>query len=144
MGTTPKSVYFEDLSVGQEASLSNQVTADVIGAFADVSGDKNPVHVDPEYAATTIFKEPIAHGMLSAAYISAVFGMELPGPGAIYISQTLAFKAPVKIGDTVVTTVKVAELIPEKKRARFECTCSVGGKPVVTGEAVLMVPSRPA
>ncbi|HWK38501.1 MAG TPA: MaoC family dehydratase [Hyphomicrobium sp.] len=144
MGTTPKSVYFEDLSVGQEASLSNQVTADVIGAFAEVSGDKNPVHVDPEYAATTIFKEPIAHGMLSAAYISAVFGMELPGPGAIYISQTLAFKAPVKIGDTVVTTVKVAELIPEKKRARFECTCSVGGKPVVTGEAVLMVPSRPA
>lgn len=144
MGTTPKSVYFEDLSVGQEASLSNQVTAGVIGAFADVSGDKNPVHVDPEYAATTIFKEPIAHGMLSAAYISAVFGMELPGPGAIYISQTLAFKAPVKIGDTVVTTVKVAELIPEKKRARFECTCSVGGKPVVTGEAVLMVPSRPA
>jgi len=144
MATTPNSVYFEDLSVGQEASLSNQVTADVISAFADVSGDRNPVHVDPEYAATTIFQERIAHGMLSAAYISAVFGMQLPGPGAIYISQTLAFKAPIKIGDTVVATVKVAELIPEKKRARFECTCSVNGKPVVTGEAVLMVPSRPA
>ena len=144
MGTTPNSVYFEDLSVGQEASLTNQVTADVISAFADVSGDRNPVHVDPEYAATTIFKERIAHGMLSAAYLSAVFGMKLPGPGAIYISQTLAFKGPVKIGDTVVTTVKVAELIPEKKRARFECTCSVDGKAVVMGEAVLMVPSRPA
>ena len=144
MGNTPKSVYFEDLSVGQEASVSNPVTADVISAFAEVSGDRNPVHIDAEYAATTMFKERIAHGMLSAAYISAVFGMQLPGPGAIYISQTLNFKAPVKIGDTVVTTVKVAELIPEKKRARFDCMCTVNGKPVVQGEAVLMVPGRPA
>jgi 3-hydroxybutyryl-CoA dehydratase len=143
MGNTPKSVYFEELTVGQEASQSNTVTADVIGAFADVSGDRNPVHVDAEYAATTMFKERIAHGMLSAAYISAVFGMQLPGPGAIYISQTLNFKAPVKIGDTVVTTVKVAELVPEKKRAKFECVCTVNGKPVVQGEAVLMVPARP-
>lgn len=143
MSTTPKSVYFEELSVGQEASSSNRVTADVISAFADVSGDRNPVHVDADYAATTIFKERIAHGMLSAAYISAVFGMQLPGPGAIYISQTMNFKAPVKIGDDVVTTVKIAELVPEKKRARFECVCSVNGKPVVQGEAVLMVPSRP-
>jgi 3-hydroxybutyryl-CoA dehydratase len=143
MGTAPKSVYFEDLSVGQEASISNTVTADVISAFAAVSGDRNPVHVDAAYAATTMFKEPIAHGMLSAAYISAVFGMRLPGPGAIYISQTLNFKAPVKIGDTVVTTVKVAELVPEKKRAKFECVCTVNGKPVVQGEAVLMVPTRP-
>ena len=97
MGNTPKSVYFEDLSVGQEASQSNVVTADIIGAFAAVSGDHNPVHVDAEYAATTMFKERIAHGMLSAAYISAVFGMQLPGPGAIYISQTLNFKAPVRL-----------------------------------------------
>ena len=144
MGNTPKSVYFEDLSVGQEASISNTVTADVISAFAAVSGDRNPVHVDAAYAATTMFKEPIAHGMLSAAYISAVFGMRLPGPGAIYISQTLNFKAPVKIGDEVVTTVKVAELIPEKRRAKFDCVCTVNGKPVVQGEAVLMVPLRPA
>lgn len=144
MGTAPKSVYFEDLSIGQEGSLSNMVTADVISAFAEVSGDRNPVHVDADYAATTMFKERIAHGMLSAAYISAVFGMVLPGPGAIYISQTLNFKAPVKIGDTVVTTVKVAELVPEKKRAKFECVCTVNGKPVVQGEAVLMVPARPA
>jgi 3-hydroxybutyryl-CoA dehydratase len=144
MGNTPKSVYFEELTVGQEASQSNTVTADIIRAFADVSGDRNPVHVDAEYAATTMFKERIAHGMLSAAYISAVFGMQLPGPGAIYISQTLNFKAPVKIGDTMVTTVKVAELVPEKKRAKFECVCTVNGKPVVHGEAVLMVPARPA
>jgi 3-hydroxybutyryl-CoA dehydratase len=143
MSTPPNSVYFEDLSVGQEASVNNLVTADVIGAFAVLSGDRNPVHVDAEYAATTIFKERIAHGMLSAAYISAVFGMQLPGPGAIYISQTLNFKAPVKIGDEVVTTVKVADLVPEKRRAKFECVCTVGGKPVVQGEAVLMVPTRP-
>jgi 3-hydroxybutyryl-CoA dehydratase len=144
MATAAKGVSFEDLSVGQEASLSKTVTEPDIVAFAEVSGDKNPVHLDAQYAAGTMFKERIAHGMLSAAYISAVFGMKLPGPGAIYISQILNFKAPVKIGDTVVTTVKVAELVPEKKRARFECVCSVNGKPVVQGEAVLMVPARPA
>ena len=144
MATAAKGVFFEDLSVGQEASLARTVTEADIVAFAEVSGDKNPVHLDAQYAAGTMFKERIAHGMLSAAYISAVFGMKLPGPGAIYISQTLNFKAPVKIGDAVVTTVKVAELIPEKKRARFECVCSVNGKPVVQGEAVLMVPARPA
>jgi 3-hydroxybutyryl-CoA dehydratase len=142
MTTVAKGVFFEDLSVGQEASLSNTVTESVINAFADVSGDHNPVHVDADYAAGTMFKERIAHGMLSAAYISAVFGMQLPGPGAIYISQTMNFKAPVKIGATVVTTVRVVELIPEKKRARFSCVCAVDGKPVVEGEAVLMVPKR--
>ena len=144
MATAAKGVFFEDLSVGQEASLSKTVSEAEIVAFAEISGDKNPVHIDAQYAAGTMFKERIAHGMLSAAYISAVFGMKLPGPGAIYISQTLNFKAPVKIGDTVVTTVKVAELIPEKRRARFECICSVNSKPVVQGEAVLMVPARPA
>ena len=80
--------------------------------------------------------------MLSAGYISAVFGMKLPGPGAIYVSQTLNFKGPVKIGDTVVTTVKVAELLVAKRRARFHCVCSVDGKIVLDGEAVLMVPGR--
>jgi len=144
MAMSAKGVFFEDLSVGQEASLSKTVTEADIAAFAEISGDKNPVHLDAQYAAGTMFKERIAHGMLSAAYISAVFGMKLPGPGAIYISQTLNFKAPVKIGDTVVALVKLAELIPEKRRARFECVCSVNGKPVVQGEAMLMVPARPA
>jgi len=142
--TAAKGVFFEDLSVGQQASLSNTVSEATIVAFADISGDRNPVHLDADYAATTMFKERIAHGMLAAAYISAVFGMKLPGPGAIYISQTLKFKAPVKIGDTVVTTVKVAELVPEKRRARFECICTVNDKPVVEGEAMMMVPARPA
>lgn len=142
--TAAKGVFFEDLSVGQEASLSNTVSEADIVAFADISGDRNPVHLDADYAAKTMFKERIAHGMLSAAYISAVFGMKLPGPGAIYMSQTLKFKAPVKIGDTVVTSVKVVELVPEKRRARFECVCTVNDKPVVEGEAMLMVPGRPA
>jgi 3-hydroxybutyryl-CoA dehydratase len=144
MADAAKSFYFEDLSFGQEASLANEVTEATIKAFAEISGDRNPVHLDADYAAKTIFKERIAHGMLAAAYISAVFGTKLPGPGAIYISQTLSFKAPVKIGDTVVTTVKVAELIAEKRRAKFSCVCSVNGKPVVEGEAMLMVPARPA
>ena len=143
LATAGKAKFFEDLSVGQEASMSRTVGEADIVAYAALSGDYNPVHLDRDYAAQTIFKERIAHGILSAGYISALFGMQLPGPGAIYISQTLNFKGPVKIDDHVVTTVKLVELIPEKRRARFDCMCSVGGKAVLTGEAVLMVPARP-
>lgn len=135
--------YFEDLSLGQESRLVITVTEADIVKFAEISGDTNPVHLDADYAAATMFKERISHGMLTAAYISAVFGTQLPGPGAIYVTQSLKFTAPVKIGDTVETTVKITSLVPEKKRAIFETTCSVGGKPVLTGEAELMVPRRP-
>lgn len=145
LATAPaKTQYFEDLQVGQEATMSRTVTEGDIVAYAALSGDYNPVHIDPAYAANTIFKERIAHGILSAGYISALFGMQLPGPGAIYISQTLNFKAPVRIDDAVVSTVKLIELIPDKRRAKFECVCAVNGKPVLTGEAVLMVPARPS
>ena len=137
-----KTYCFEDLELGMEASVQRTVTEADILAFADVSGDKNPVHLDEAYAAKTMFKGRIAHGMLSASYISAAFGMEMPGPGAIYISQTLNFRAPVRIGDVVTAKVKVVELIAAKKRARFECQCLVAGKPVLEGEAVLMVPAR--
>lgn len=136
--------HFEDLEVGMEASFAKTVSEADIHCFAEVTGDKNPVHLDAEYAAKTIFKEPIAHGMLTASYISAVFGMELPGPGAIYVSQTLNFRAPVRKGDRVVAKVRVMELYPAKRRARFECLCTVEGKPVLEGEAVLMVPARAA
>jgi 3-hydroxybutyryl-CoA dehydratase len=136
--------HFEDLEVGMEASFAKTVSEADIVAFAEVTGDKNPVHLDAAYAAKTIFKEPIAHGMLTAGYISAVFGMELPGPGAIYVSQTLNFRGPVKVGDRVVAKVRVVELYPAKRRARFESICSVDGKAVLEGEAVLMVPARPA
>ena len=136
-------VYFEDLAVGQAATFSKTVTEADIVLFAGVSGDTNPVHLDAEYAATTIFKGRIAHGMLSAGFISAVFGTKLPGPGAIYVSQSLKFKAPVRIGDTVTARVEVVALAPEKKFATFKSQCLVGGKVVIDGEATLMVPTRP-
>lgn len=138
-----KVYFFEDLEIGMEASFQKKVEEADINSFAEISGDKNPVHLDAEYAATSIFKERIAHGILTASYISAVFGMELPGPGSIYVSQTLNFKAPVKIGDIVLAKVKVIELVPEKRRAMFECQCLVGTKVVLEGQAVLMVPARP-
>ena len=143
LSTAGTTHYYEDLKVGQEASMSRAVTEADIVAYAALSGDYNPVHLNPEYAASTVFKERIAHGILSAGYISALFGMKLPGPGSIYISQTLNFKGPVKIDDKVETTVKLVELMA-KNRAKFDCTCMVNGKPVLTGEAVLMVPGRPA
>ena len=136
--------YFEDLELGMQASFAKTVTAADILAFAEITGDWNPVHLDTEYAAKTVFREPIAHGMLTAGYISAVFGSEMPGPGAIYVSQTLNFRAPVKVGDKVVAKVRVMELYPAKRRARFDCICEVDGKTVLEGEAVLMVPARPA
>ncbi|MGB3718526.1 MAG: acyl dehydratase [Proteobacteria bacterium] len=141
---TRKTYYFEDLELGMEASYQKLVTEGDINAFAEVTGDRNPVHLDPEYAAKTIFKERIAHGMLTASFISAVFAMELPGPGVIYVSQTLNFRAPVKIGQTVTAKVRVVELFPAKRRARFDTICTVDGKVVLEGEAMLMVPSRPA
>jgi len=137
-----KPYFFEDLEVGMEARLSRTVTEADIRTFAEVSGDFNPVHIDHEYAAETIFKECVAHGMMTAGYISAVFGMVMPGPGAIYITQTLNFKAPVKIGDKVDTRVQIIDLVPAKRRALFDCFCTVRGRVVVDGEALLMVPSK--
>jgi 3-hydroxybutyryl-CoA dehydratase len=136
-------IYFEDLTIGQTARFSKTVSEADILMYAGVSGDTNPVHLDADYAATTLFKERIAHGMLSAGLISAVIGTKLPGPGAIYVGQTLKFKAPVKIGDTVVAEAKVIELDPKKMRAIFSTTCTVRGKVVVEGEATIMVPGRP-
>jgi len=136
-----KSYAFEELEVGMEASYTRTLAAADIITFADVSGDMNPLHLDAAYAATTIFKSPIAHGMHTAGYISTVFGTIMPGPGAIYVSQTLNFRGPVRAGDTVIATVKVLELFPAKSRARFECVCTVNGKSVLEGEAILMVPS---
>lgn len=134
--------YFEDLNVGMSAAFAKTVTEADIAAFAGVSGDFNPVHVNEEFAKDTLFKGRIAHGMLSAAFISTVFGMKMPGPGCIYVSQSLKFKAPVRIGDTVTAKVEVTATVPEKKFVTFKTTCSVAGKTVVDGEATLMVPSK--
>ena len=132
----------EDLSLGQSAEVSHTVTDADIRAFAEVSGDNNPVHLDEDYAAATPFKTRIAHGMLSAGYISAVLGTRLPGPGAIYISQTMNFKRPVRIGDEVITRATVAAIDSEKARVTLATVCEVAGKTVVEGEAVVMVPRR--
>jgi 3-hydroxybutyryl-CoA dehydratase len=137
-------LHFEDLSVGQSAEITREVTAAVIEAFADVSGDVNPVHLDAEYAAGTTFGGRIAHGMLSAAYISAVLGTKLPGPGAIYLSQSLRFRRPVKIGDQVTARVTVKALDAARGQVTFETACIVGGKTVVDGEAVILAPRKDA
>ncbi|MBI1250278.1 MAG: (R)-hydratase [Alphaproteobacteria bacterium] len=137
-----KSVFFEDLTLGMAAESSRQVTEADVMAFAQVSGDHNPVHLDADYAAGTIFKERIAHGMLSASFISALIAGELPGEGSIYLSQTLMFRRPVKLGATVVTRVSVAALDAEKGRVTLACASSVDGKPVIEGEAVILAPRK--
>jgi 3-hydroxybutyryl-CoA dehydratase len=131
----------EDLSVGETAERTHVVSAADIEAFAAVSGDRNPVHMDEAYAVATRFGGRIAHGMLAASYISAILGMELPGPGAIYVSQALRFRRPVRIGDAVTARVRVSE-IDERGRVTLETTCLVEDKAVVEGEAVVMVARR--
>ena len=136
--------YFDELTVGQTAQTSRVVGAADIEAFAEVSGDNNPVHLDEAYAQTTTFGERIAHGMLSAAYISAILGTRLPGPGAIYLSQSLRFRRPVRIGDVVVARATVTALDDAKGRVTLETVCEVGGKTVMDGEAVVIAPRRVA
>lgn len=142
MTETAAGFFIEDLKLGQEASFSKTIEDGDIRSFAGLSGDNNPVHLDENYAAATRFKARIAHGMLTASLISAVIGTQLPGPGAIYLSQTLRFKAPVYVGALVRAVVSVAEINLEKKRVRLNCRCEVDGKAVIEGEAEILVPSR--
>src|SRR5205823_13649486 len=136
-----RTLFFEDLSVGMTECLEKTIASSDVVGFAQVTGDRNPIHLSEHFAAKTQFKTRIAHGLYTASLISAVLGTRLPGPGAIYISQTLHFRAPVKIGDTVDVTVTVAELLPERQRARLTCTCRVGEDVVLDGEALVKVPS---
>ena len=135
-------IFFEDLALGQSASFGKTITEADILLFAGVSGDTNPVHINAEVAAASMFKGRIAHGMLSASLISTVLGTRLPGPGTIYLGQNLKFRAPVRIGETVTATVTVISLDAAKKRATLSTICTVAGKPVIDGEATVMVPSR--
>src|SRR5471030_1676978 len=137
---TLQTLYFEDLSVGMTEQLTKTVASSDVVGFAEVTGDRNPIHLSEHFAAKTPFGTRIAHGLYTASLISAVLGTRLPGPGAIYISQTLNFRAPVKIGDTVTVIVTVAELMPEKSRARLSCVCKVGRQVVLDGEALVKVP----
>jgi 3-hydroxybutyryl-CoA dehydratase len=137
-------LFLEDLSIGQAAELARTVTGEDLVAFAAVTGDINPVHLDEAYAAQTPFGGRIAHGMLSAGYISAVIGTRLPGPGAIYVSQALRFRRPVKIGDTVVARAEITAIDAQRARVTLKTVCSVAGKAVLEGEAEIMVSRRPA
>src|SRR4030088_2996079 len=134
-------LYFEDLSVGMTETLGKTIASSDVVGFAQLTGDRNPVHLSEHFAAKTTFGGRVAHGLYTASLISAVLGTRLPGPGAIYISQTLNFRAPVRIGDRVDVTVTVAELVPERQRARLTCVCKVGDDIVLDGEALVKVPS---
>jgi 3-hydroxybutyryl-CoA dehydratase len=137
-------MFFEDLAIGQTASFGKTVTEADVVLFAAVTGDTNPMHLNAEYAKESIFGERIAHGMLAAGLITKVLGTQLPGPGTIYMSQSLKFRAPVRIGQTVTATVEVMALHPDKHRATLRTVCTVTGEPVLEGEAYVSVPSRVA
>lgn len=134
--------YLEDLAPDMEASVSKTIADEDVSAFAALSGDINPVHLDDEFAAGTIFKKRIAHGFLTGALFSTVLGTKLPGPGCIYLSQNLKFRAPVYIGDDVVATCRITAVDTEKARVTLACDCSVNGKTVLEGDAVVMVDRR--
>ncbi len=134
--------FLEDMKVGLTAIYAKTVTEADIVMFAGISGDTNPVHLDAHFADQTVFKGRIAHGMLSASFISTVLGTRLPGPGCIYLSQNLKFRAPVKTGETVTARVTVKNVNPDKRRITVDTVCTVGDTVVIDGEAQLMVSRR--
>jgi 3-hydroxybutyryl-CoA dehydratase len=136
--------FLEDLEVGQSAMFGRTVTDADIAAFAGVSGDTNPIHLHDGFARTTRFGQRIAHGMLSGSFISTVIGTKLPGPGAVYISQTMSFMAPVMIGDTITAIATVAVIDDKRRRVTLKTQCLNGDKVVIDGEAVVLVPRRQA
>jgi len=135
-------ICIEDLEVGMMRSLLKEITDRDIEMFAEVSTDRNPVHLDDAYANDTIFEGRIAHGMLTAGLISAVIGEQLPGHGTVYLGQTLKFMAPVRPGDMVRAEVEVKEIDHSRRRVTLETRCAVGDTIVLKGEAVVLAPSR--
>ncbi len=135
---------FADLAVGMQVAIQNTVSEQDVIDFARISGDHNPLHMDEEYAKTTQFKGRIAHGALSASYISAILGNDLPGPGAVFMELNLKFVRPVRIGDTVVSTAEVIEMIERGHRVRLGVKGEVDGKICMKGDALVMVPSGKA
>ena len=142
-GLWMENITYDELSVGHSARLVRTVTLQDIQAFAAVSGDINPAHLNPEYADATMFHGVIAHGMLGAALISALFGTQFPGPGTIYLGQELKFTKPVRIGDTLTVLATVSEKNDEKKRIKMDClVTNQSGETVLKGEANLMPPTK--
>jgi 3-hydroxybutyryl-CoA dehydratase len=132
----------EDLSPGMSAEFARTVSERDVVLFGEVSGDTNPVHFDEAFARATPFKGRIAHGVLTASYVSTILGMQMPGPGTIFLGLNIRFKAPVRIGDTVTAVCTVKEIVAEKRRVVFDCACRVGETVVLEGEAVVMPPAR--
>lgn len=139
-----RTIYIEDMSVGLERSRARLVTREDIEAFGRISGDLNPVHFCDDYASKTPFGGVIAHGMLTAGLVSAVIGEELPGHGAIYLGQSLKFRAPVRPGETVMARCRVADILLDKRQLTLDCACLVGDRIVLEGEARVLAPSRAA
>ena len=133
---------FEDIYIGQEETVSSIVDLDKITQFAVITGDNNPVHLDADFAAQTKFQKIVAHGMLTASFVSTILGTKLPGPGCIFISQETQFKRPVFVDDHVTTYAKVIAMDAKKCFVTLETKCLVNDKIVLTGQAVAMVPSR--
>lgn len=136
-------LYIDEIEVGMTRGLTRVISDTEIESFADASGDRNPLHFCDVHAAGTVFKGRIAHGILTASLISAVIGEQMPGHGAIYLSQTLKFRAPVRPGDSVDVLCTVKNVRPEKNRIGLDCVCRVGDTVVLDGEAVVLAPSRP-
>lgn len=133
----------DELELGQSAQFSKTISESDVYLYAGITGDFNPAHIDQAYAEKTAFKTRIAHGMLTAGFISNILGTKLPGPGSIYLQQTLNFMAPVAIGDTVTATVEVIEILTEKKRVRMKTTCTnQEGTVVLDGEAYISPPRK--
>lgn len=133
-------ISIDQIKEGMEVSYSQTITDADVKAFAGISGDRNPVHMDEDYAQNSRYKKRIAHGMISASYFSALFGTKIPGEGCVYVAQSLQFKRPVYLGDTVIATVMVTKVDVDKRRVFFRTTCKVKNKIVIDGEAELYVP----
>ncbi|NJL06012.1 MAG: hypothetical protein HC911_14115 [Chloroflexaceae bacterium] len=135
---------YDQISIGESASVTRTITEADITIFGILSGDQNPAHFDQEYAEGSMFKRRIAHGMISGALISAVLGMQLPGPGTIFISQTVRFRRPVYIGDTITVTITVTEKNDAKQRLIFDCQCvNQDGEVTTVGTAEVLAPTEP-
>lgn len=134
------SIPIESIEEGMSASYSQTITDSDIKSYAGISGDHNPVHVNKEYAENSRFKKRIAHGLMSAGFFSAIFGTKFPGPGCVYVSQSLSFLRPVYMDDTVTATVTVSSIDIGRRRVFFDTTCTVRGKKVITGSAEIYIP----
>ncbi len=135
--------YLDEMEVGMFAENRMVVSGDKINTFAELSGDFNPIHIDADFAATTMFGKRIAHGALSASLISAILGNDLPGPGAIFVELNMRFRRPAFIDDEIVARAEVAEINERTGRIKMKVSCSVYGKQIIRGNAGVIVPKRP-